>query len=200
MHDATALLWDLAPLEGIAPVARPLTDLALDKLLTDLASEDGHVMYRALWTLSALPTETTTFLKARLASRRRDPQERLRQLVIDLDAADFERREAASRELGRLGMAAEATLKRAMAETKSGEVRSRVVSLLQSLQNRKFKDIGLLLDRRIVWVLERIGSQDARTILHELAKTDSTYSAAEEARIALERLQRAASKTKNGVP
>jgi WD domain, G-beta repeat len=200
MHDATALLWELAPLEGIARVARPVTDLALDKLLADLVSEDGHVMYRALWTLSAFPKETITFLRADLADRCRDRQERLRQLVIDLGAADFERREAAYRKLDRLGMLAQATLKRAMAETKSDEVRSRLVALLQSLENRKFKDVELLLDRRIVWVLERIGSQDARMILQELGKRDSSYSAAEDARIALDRLQCGASKLKNSVP
>jgi|GEM_PF-6236563 len=187
MHDGTALLWDLAPLDGIAPVAQPVSNLVLDKLLTDLAGEDGHVLYRALWTLSAFPTETTTFLKAELGTRSRDPQERVRQSLADLDAADFERREAASRKLARLGGQAEAALKKAVAQAQSNEVRARASALLQSLANRKFKDVEHQLDRRIVWVLERIGNPEARALLQELAKPGSSYSAADDARAALKR-------------
>jgi WD40 repeat protein len=188
MSDGSALLWELAPLEGLIPVARPVSNLLLDKLLTDLAGEDGHALYRALWTLSAFPTVTTPFLKAELVARDRDPQERVRQSLMDLDAADFERREAASRKLARLGGLAEAALKKAVAQAPSNEVRARARALLQSLASRKFKDIEHQLDRRIVWVLERIGSPDARALLQELAKPGSSYSAADDARAALKRL------------
>jgi hypothetical protein len=185
---------------SIVPVARPVSDLVLDKLVNDLAGEDGHALYRALWTLSAFPTETTAFLKAELGARSRDPQERVRQSVMDLDAADFERREAASRELARLGGLAEAALKKAVAQSASNEVRARASALLQSLANRKFKDVEHQLDRRIVWVLERIGSPDARALLQDLAKPGSSYSAADDARLALQRLARASTNAKDSVP
>jgi hypothetical protein len=162
--------------------------LVLDKLLTDLAEEEGHALYRALWTLSAFPTETPTFLKAKLIARGRDPQERVRQSLADLDAADFERREAASQKLARLGGLAETALKKAVVQSPSNEVRARARALLQSLANRKFKDVEHHLDRRIVWLLERIGSPDARALLQELAKPGSSYSAADDARAALKRL------------
>ena len=59
--DATAMVWDLS-----RPKGAPLAPLELDALWGDLADGDAGTAYRSIWTLTAVPDRTVTFLSERL--------------------------------------------------------------------------------------------------------------------------------------
>jgi HEAT repeat protein len=112
--------------------------------------------------------------------------ERLRQLIAELDSDSFDTREQASKTLGGIALQAQASLRRALAETSSPEVRRRVSELLKQAEAMKLaetwiiKDPQTLRNVRAVWVLQRIGSPAAQAFLRELA------AGAPEARLTLE--------------
>ena len=59
--DATAMVWDLA-----RPKGAPLAPVELDRVWADLADGDAGTAYRSIWTLTAVPERTVTFLSERL--------------------------------------------------------------------------------------------------------------------------------------
>ncbi len=59
--DATAMVWDLA-----GPKGAPLAAVELDQVWADLAEGDAGTAYRSIWTLTAVPDRTVTFLAERL--------------------------------------------------------------------------------------------------------------------------------------
>ena len=96
--------------------------------------------------------------------------ETIRRLVAKLDHDKFARREEAGRELARLGPQAGPALRRALADAKtSRDARSRIEALLKALDQWLVTDRETLRGLRAVWVLERIGSPEARAILKRLA-------------------------------
>jgi hypothetical protein len=184
MEDGNALVWDLSP-RGWAPPQRPLSATGLHQLWADLGSSDAQVAYRAIWSLSAVGQEATAFLDQRLEPVPRQKPERIRQLVADLDSDDFAVRQAASQQLARLGRQAERDLRRALAHTDSEEVRRRAQALLTRLDNWTLGDPESLREVRSVWVLERIGTPEARNILKRLAEGVGEARLTQEAKAAL---------------
>jgi hypothetical protein len=110
------------------PLARP----ALEKLWRDMAAEDVTVAGRAVRTLVAGRKESVAFLSQRL--RQRPPAVGEKQIlawIADLDDNLFRVREAATRELDRLGEAAVPWLRKAVAASGSTEAQRRVKALLK---------------------------------------------------------------------
>src|SRR4029453_17133380 len=96
-----------------------------------------------------------------------DPQ-RLRQLLDDLDSAQFAVRQNASRELEKQRELAEPALRAALAKQPSAEVRRRLEQLLEKLGG-PLVDPEQLRGVRAIEALEYIGSAEARALLQTLA-------------------------------
>jgi hypothetical protein len=189
MDNGTALLWDVAPLFWNAPTNRELTTRQFEELWLDLIKQDGPKVFRAIWSLSASPIVSPRLLRERLQPVQNVPLEEIRQLVTDLDAIQFAVREAASKELSKILIQAEPELRKALAETKSEEVRSRIEPLLKPLDEWIVKDPETLRTLRAIWVLERIGTPQAQALLETLAQGAPPARVTQDAKAALARLK-----------
>src|SRR5205085_2313678 len=109
----------------------------------------------------------------------------VKRCIAHLDSDDFETREKASLELERLGRDAEQLLRDALAARPSAEAKRRVVELLDNLKEDDSPRTRCW--SRAVFVLERVGTPEARAVLEQLAAGDRVPRAAEDARAALKR-------------
>ena len=167
-----------------------IDDKALNGMWSDLAGEDAEQAYRAVRSLSGDAEDVPAFLAKRLR-----PARNLSLVIVDLGSDDFDRREAASKELIAAGEQAEPALRKAMEQTHSEEVRSRIVRLLKPHWEWVVTDPDLLRALRAIWVLERIGTPEAWAVLEDLAKGAPEARQTREAKAALDFLdKRAAAK------
>src|SRR5262249_47051135 len=117
---------------------------------------------------------------------------RARDLIIQLDADEFEVRQKASKELEDLGLDAAFMLRLALSRSPSPEARTRIQSLLDKMKVAGGDTPGL--DPHSVWlslaVLEEIGGQDGLQALQELAKGPAKSTIVREAEAAVGRLLR----------
>jgi WD40 repeat protein/ferric-dicitrate binding protein FerR (iron transport regulator) len=146
--DTTILIWDLR--EKVEP-ARDL-----EGAWADLGADDAAKGWRAIAALAANP-ESAAFLGSRLKGPDPAPPERLRRLLADLDRDDYATREKATDELRGLGAAADAALRRALADPASSpEVKARVGDLLRALDAPTHASGEALRRIRGMQVLERL--------------------------------------------
>src|SRR5262249_23472981 len=146
-----------------APDAR-----GLERLWADLGENNAATAQRSLWRLVRAGDGTVGFLKKHLPRDRAATPERLRKLVAELGDDLFGVREAATEELRRSGPAAEEALRQALAKTSSPEVKTRARALLDGLGKWRLP-ADELRRLRAVAVLGRLGSDEARRVLEELA-------------------------------
>jgi WD40 repeat protein len=182
MHDTNLVLWDLAP---ATRQKRKLSADDLHQLWADLAGEDAAKAYDAAGTLSADPERTLTFLRERLHPIKEDGP-RIRRLIADLDSEQFAVRDAARKELEKMGDAAHAVLRQAMSDAKSLETRRRIQSLLSD--SWLIQSPEKLRQVRAVMVLEQIGDTEARRQLKQLATGAAQARQTREAKMAFRRL------------
>jgi hypothetical protein len=165
-----------------------LTARELDHLWEDLADADAAVAFRAMATLRSAAEKAGPYLAARLSPVRVVP-ERIRKRIAQLDDTRFAVRQRAEEELRELGDAAEAGLLRALETWPSLEVRRRVEIVLEALAHRPISRERLQVMRALE-VLETIGNRQARQILRSLAGGLPEARITEEARRAMQRLER----------
>jgi WD40 repeat protein len=168
-EDGTALIWDLrALLAGIAisPLAAPPEPL--ETLWAALGGDDAAAAESAAWALVDRPGPATALLAERLRSAALATPSRIAALIADLDSPRFADRERASGDLGRLGTKARPALKAALCGRPSPEARSRIERILGA-PGASIPSPGLLRTGRAIGVLERIGTDEARRVLEELA-------------------------------
>jgi WD40 repeat protein len=187
----TALVWHLAPRGGtLNDPGQALGPRTLDFLWEDLAALEAAPGYRAIWTLLASPGEAVPFLEERLlGSVPAAEVERVRQLLIDLGSNRFAVREKAGAELARMGEQVRPALMRVAALPPTPEVRRRAVELLKESMVPEVRSRTLRWSRSIE-VLERIGTREARQLLHMLAADIVETNLTQQARDALDRLSR----------
>jgi hypothetical protein len=77
-----------------------------------------------------------------------------------------------------------------LAETQSAEVRSRINQLLKAIDEWVVADPDALRSLRAIWVLERIGTPEARAVLEDLAKGAPEARQTQEAQAALDFLDK----------
>jgi len=187
-----AVVWDLTRDEKPLPRDLKLTAKELDALWADLASDDGTKVYAASRLLRADPARSVPFLQERLKPKAEGPDEKkLKQLIAELDADEFDKREAATKELEKLGRPAESALRAALAAGPSAEVKTRVERLLkllggegQALTAEQQREV------RAVRVLEQTGTPEAGKLLEALVKESPGWWVAQEAKEALGRMAR----------
>jgi hypothetical protein len=152
----------------------------------DLASPKAEQAYRAISDLVAQPDPALTLLKTRLSPAGKN--ERLTQLLKDLDGRQFGDRDRAMRALEQLGHQAEPALQRILEGKPSPDLRKRVEELLAKVK-QPITDPTILQVIRAVEVLERISSPAARQLLEELAQGDPDARLTREAHASLDRLR-----------
>ncbi len=188
-EDSTALVWDVSTARRKLP-SRNLTAKDLEHLWADLHDADARKAHAALWTLVAGPDKATLFLKEHLQPAPQIAAERLHQLIADLDADEFARREEASRELAKLGIEAEPALRKALEGTPSPELRRRVQTLLNDPACQTEMTPDALRQLRAIQALEQIGTPEARQVLSSLTKGAPAAPATRDAAAALARFNR----------
>jgi hypothetical protein len=183
--DKTALTWSL---RGLGEATRPekLDTRDLETLWRQLAEADAGRAYQAVRKLSRAPTAAIPLLRGRLqpATPGKVPA-----LIADLDAKRFVTRQAAAKELARLGMSAESALQAALRTNVSLEVRRRIEGLLENLEAVPLpaEEVRSL---RAVQVLEMVGTPDAVQVLKRLARGAADALLTREAQASVQRLAR----------
>jgi WD40 repeat protein len=180
--DCSVLLWDLAALfhagkTGAAPGP---------SLWQDLASGNASRAYRAIWRLAGDP-QAGQLLSARLEPAQERDAAPVPRLLRELDSPDFATRETATRALKEIGEPARAQLEAACKDGTSAEVRRRARAVLGELDPRSGPRLR---EVRAVQVLEYVGAPPARRLLEELARGAPGARLTQEAKAALERLDR----------
>jgi WD40 repeat protein len=185
--DGTALVYDLTTLpRARAKPGKP------EALWADLASPDPGEAYAAVWELAAAPADAVALVKERVA----DAEKRAASVdkkIADLDSDTFSVREKATTELAELGEVAEAALQKALKNPTSAEAKRRLRALLDKLEQPE-PGPERLRWLRVVAALEMAGDKEARSVLEAVAKGPLGEVLARDAKGALERLEKRASK------
>jgi RNA polymerase sigma factor (sigma-70 family) len=184
-YDSTILVWDIAAAYKRRPRPRPAEASELETWWRHLAG-DAPQAHRAIWGLAGVPAQAMPLLRDRLRPANALPARELQRLVQDLDSSEFRRREEASRRLSALGEDAEPTLRQALANKSSAEVRRRLERILNG--PRQIPSPDLLRSLRALQILEAIGDQPARRLLGNLAAGAPSSRLTREAQAALGRL------------
>jgi hypothetical protein len=182
--DGTVRLWDVPPRP--APRRRRLDPGDLPRLWDALAG-DAPTAFVALRRLAAAPDQAVPYLGKRL--RPAAPSgKRLARWLTDLDSDEFADREAATREIARMGRLAEPALRKTLEEGPSLEVRRRVTRLLAQMEKGGLTGEQLR-DLRAVEALEHAGTAEARRVLRRHATGDPDAPLTTQAKGALRRME-----------
>jgi WD40 repeat protein len=166
--DTTIYLFDLAPK---AERATALTPGDLDELWKKLDESVAKPAEEAMRTLAARPAEAVPFLKehVRPVPGVKPDAAKISKLITDLDSGRFAVREAAMRDLERLGNLAREAVQEALKKPDlSPELRERLEKLTDAV-NKPDTGAEWVRALRAVEALERIGNADAVAHLKELA-------------------------------
>jgi WD40 repeat protein len=182
-----AYVWDVAELKRSEP--QKATAEQLDNWVKALMDPNSGVATRAAWELIDRPSQGLAALQKALDAVKLPDMKRVGVLIAQLADEDFKTREAATRELVRMGQAVRDQVTQALARSESAEQRVRLTEILDDLKNQKASP-DMLFGSRSAFVLERIGNKAAIGMLKEAAKKGSYLG--REAAAALERLNRGA--------
>ena len=184
--DTTTLLWGLwdLSLQEQHEAAR-LTDQHIRALWQELLG-NATPADRAMRLLTAVPDRTVALVRANVKPVVFDAAP-VKELIAELDVPDFRRRESAQRELAAMGSPARPLLRAALANSASAEVRRRAEALLALPDRPRGERLRTL---RAIEILERIGTPAAREALTALAAGEADDSLTEQAKAALQRLNR----------
>jgi WD40 repeat protein/HEAT repeat protein len=185
--DCTALVWDVAGIAAKLPSADATAD-ALASWWTALAEPKAEKAYSALWSLAGAGDKAVRFLASRIATAP-DLSKRMAELLTALESNDFPTREAAAKELVRLGQAVVPALGKTLDDQPSAEMRKRLQSLLEEIGTGP-PPAEALRQTRAVQVLEQIASPQACELLKKLATGAAEAELTRDARAALRRLER----------
>jgi WD40 repeat protein len=168
MKDGTAVVWDLSAFPP-PPLADKHGEPELRAWWDELAGDDAAKAYAAGWKLSESPAgEVVAFLRERLRPARGIDRDEARKRIADLDSPVFATREAASRRLQQMGPAVLPYLRHPPAGM-SVEAGERLQVLVRRLSD-PVPSAETLRVLRAVAVLERVGTDDARKVLDDLAR------------------------------
>jgi WD40 repeat protein len=186
--DGSVTLWDVTGrVQNGKFAAADLPPPSLEGEWTDLVGGDAFKVHKAVWRLVAAPKQVLPLLRETLKPVTSGDEKRIARLVKDLDSDDFETREKASAELGRIGEPAAPALRKALEGTSSAEMRMRITQLLDKFSG-KVASADMVRRERAMEVLEHIDAAEARTLLEELAKGAPEAALTREAKATVKRL------------
>jgi HEAT repeat protein len=139
--------------------------------------------------LVAASDQALPLLNKRIKPAVTPEKQRLERVLADLDGDQFDVREKAAKELDELGELATPTLRQAVKESPSAEVRKRAADLLDRLEGPMQSHDRLRLIRAVE-VVEQIGTPEAKAQLEAWAKEAPEARLSQEAKKALAKLQR----------
>lgn len=197
--DRTVLVQDVTKYRP-RPSADPAPDAeALDKLWTDLGSTEPGTAYAALGRIAGHPSDIALALSARVHGTLVPAEnERIRELVVQLDDDDYRVRHRAMLSLKKVRGIARPILLEAYDESLSEEVRNRIRRILRGDKNvPRFDETDRRRIYRIVQAAESIANEsDARTrdtaiaLIREVVAEFPDERIVADAKQALERLER----------
>jgi WD40 repeat protein len=186
--DGTALVWDLSAFPPL-PLADKHGEPELRLWWDELAGDDASKAYVAGWKLSEAPAaEVVAFLRERVRPAGGIDREETRKRIAELDSPVFVTREAATRRLQQMGPAVLPYVRHPPAGM-SAEAVERLETLVRRLSD-PVPPAETLRVLRVIAVLERIGTDDARKLIDELARGAADAPETKAARSALGRLWR----------
>jgi WD40 repeat protein len=184
--DAPAFIWDVEGRYGQPPSAEPFSDGDRVRLWDGLASADAAMAFAAMRQLLARPGPAVALLREEVRRAAVDDAE-LARLVRDLDDDAFSVREHAAARLLAAGDQVETRLRVRLAKEPSAEVRRRLERILDGID---LDAPARHRERRLVEVLERLATPEARQLLQALAGGSHSRVLTREARAAVGRLKR----------
>jgi RNA polymerase sigma factor (sigma-70 family) len=184
-----AVVWALpfAKQGPPAKISNPL-EADLESLWPALAGQDGKKVHQAVRQMLAVPKGTVSFLGRHLdaiqAKLEPGPEirDQLRRLIAELNSNSFERREAATRELKKMGSQAEVPLRQALGSAASAEIRTRLEQVLKGIEETSIQA------SRALRILEYLGTPAAKQLLEKLSHGPPEARLTQEAKAAQERL------------
>jgi hypothetical protein len=181
------LIWGL-PASGRQRLA-PLSPRELQTLWDDLAQNDAPRAYRAMGSFLQAPPQSVPFLQEHVRPIAALENARFQQLLVGLESDQFAVREKATEALEQLGDVAEPALRGVLAGKPSLDVAQRVDDLLSKMSSWSGERLRMW---RVIQVLEGIGTLEAQAVLKTLAGGASASRVTQEAKAALERLDKRA--------
>jgi len=174
--DGIALVWNLAA----TPTRQSREECEAE--WDALADNNAARAYQAVCRLAGAPSQAIPLLRQRLRPVNIPDSKRIAKLIADLDAREFATRDAANKELAKLGSVVAPTIRGALQEKHSIEAGRRLRQLLEIVEGWTPEQLR---DWRALEVLERIGSAEARQVLHSLAEGVPGQRLTEEAKASL---------------
>jgi WD40 repeat protein len=178
-ENSLVIVWDTMP-QATAP-----PETALPGLWDDLAGSAPGA-FQAIQSLRAAGSTGVAFLGERQKPARFGKAD-LARLIDQLDDDDFDVRERATVDLGRLGSLALGALRETARNKDKPEAASRARTLLQEMPTTPPGD--LLRSSRVIEALEQIGTTEARKVLERLAGGAEGAPETEYAQAALRRMK-----------
>jgi WD40 repeat protein len=188
-RDFSVLLWDVAHLDAKKPAAQELTDKQLRVQWERLLSDDPPTAYAAMAALYRSGPSCVPRMKEHIAATvERSGGKRVAALIADLDGPVFSQRNKAARELEYLGQVARPALEKALEARPTLELRRRIEQLIEQIDAQPMPKEQLRL-LRVVELLERIGTGEAREVLEHLAEENTPTPASQDAQTTLVRMK-----------
>ncbi len=163
--DTTALIWDWT-----GRTSSPKRD-DLDTCWKALSGEDAEKSFAAMAELQAAPAVAARLVAARLKPDIQRTDEQIRTLIADLGRDDFKTRELASRALSRYDADIQVLLATALKDAEPGEQTERIQKVLADVKS-PFVPPAQVSESRMIHLLERVATSDAKRLLDSLAKGD----------------------------
>ena len=166
--DGTVLFWSLEPQGWDPPLKAGISPEKIRSLWTRLDAPSGGHAYETIWTLGAIGEEALESIGDVLVE---GSGERVQLLISQLDDEDISVRDRAVDQLRKLN--AEAALREGLESIRSPEARARAKALLSSFESPIPMSPRQLHRIRVIQVLERIGTDNAREFLKGLDTRDA---------------------------
>jgi hypothetical protein len=186
--DLTILLWDVSKLDGRLP-SSAAAPAELKRCWSDLRSPDVTVAFKCVHTLIKAADDSVDVIRKELKPVAEPDSKVVARWLKALDADRAAVRDAAEKELARLGDAVEAAMHKALDGASSAETKRRLERLLEAIPVLPEGSDAIRMQRALL-VLEQIGNKKAQKYLRELAKGASSARLTREAKATLERLER----------
>jgi WD40 repeat protein len=181
-RDNQALTWPVGEARRPWPRRDKLSAQTLTALWDDLGGEDGLALQEAIRTLAGAPGSAVPFLGERLKPVPAVDSQRIAQLIADLRKNDFNERKRVAVELRKLGDLAIPALRQAQ-DKNFDPVTRRMLQTLES-QYPSREQVQAL---HALQAVERMGTNEARRLLAELASGASESLLTQQAQAALNR-------------
>jgi RNA polymerase sigma factor (sigma-70 family) len=185
LGDGTILVFDISKVRGKPALVVRMDYNQFHAHWTDLGGENAAKAHQALWLLVGAPKESVPFLRDRLKPVTRLDGSKVRQWITNLDSDKFAVRQAAAKELEKVGEQVRPFIQDAVKGNLTLETQRRLEQILNVVSDTPSPET--LRTIRAIMALERIGSPDAQAVLRTLAGGAPGACETEEAKAWLER-------------